>query len=109
MQGERKIRGKEMPRSASYFSPDYAAARARFREGLEKAGGRLEGLQLDARGPGGENLTIDVGWFGAERPRRVLLHSSGVHGVEAFAGSAIQLQLLDDLPKLPDDAALVLV
>ncbi len=95
--------------SAGYFSADYFTARSRFREMVEAAGGRLESLELDAKGPGNENLSIDIGWFGAENPRRVLVHSSGLHGVEGFAGSAIQLQLLDNLPTIPPDAALVLV
>src|SRR5438093_8933584 len=73
------------------------------------AGGRLETLSLDAKGPNDEGLGIDIAWFGAENPRRVILHSSGLHGVEGFAGSAIQLQLLDSLPPLPKDAALILV
>ncbi len=98
-----------MDPSTGYFSADYFTARSRFRQRVEKAGGRLEALELDAKGPGDENLSIDIGWFGAENPRRVLLHSSGLHGVEGFAGSAIQLQLLDNVPSIPDDAALVLV
>ena len=96
--------------SAKYFSPDYFTARSRFREGAQKAGGRLTSMELDAKGPAGEVLTIDIAWFGAKQPREVLLHSSGLHGVEAFAGSAIQLQLLDQgLPVIPENAALVLV
>ena len=95
---------------ATYFSPDYFTARSRFREGSKAAGGRLTSMQLDAKGPAGEDLTIDIAWCGAEQPREVLLHSSGLHGVEAFAGSAIQLQLLDQGPPvMPKDAALVLV
>ena len=69
----------------------------------------MEALPIDAKGPGGEALGIEIAWFGAENPRRVLLHSSGLHGVEGFAGSAIQLQLLNDVPKVPDDMALVIV
>jgi predicted deacylase len=92
-----------------YFSPDYFTARSRFRQKAEKAGGRLAVLELDAKGPGGENLTIDIAWFGAERPRRVLFHSSGLHGSEGFAGSAIQLQFLEAPPQPPDDGAIVLV
>ena len=96
--------------AARYFSPDYATARSRFRQGSKAAGGRLTSMQLDAEGPAGEDLTIDIAWFGSEQPREVLLHSSGLHGVEAFAGSAIQLQLLDQgLPVIPEDCALVLV
>jgi hypothetical protein len=104
--------GQEDPGAGSgnYFSPDYVTARSRFRQAVEKADGRLTALKLDAKSPGGENLTIDIAWFGAERPRRAVLHSSGIHGVEASAGSAIQLQLLDQgLPSIPADSAIVLV
>lgn len=66
-------------------------------------------MDLDGTRPHGEPLTIDIGWLGAGRPRRVLFHSSGLHGVEGFAGSAIQLKLLDSLPQIPNDGAIVLV
>ena len=96
--------------SGAYFSHDYLTARVRFRQAAELAGGRLTLLELAAKGPGGEDLTIDVAWFGAKQPRRATIHSSGVHGVEAFAGSAIQLQWLDQgIPEIPADSAIVLV
>ena len=104
------IRRPDLATLDMYFSQNYTTARSRFREAVKKAGGRLESLPLDARGPAGEDLSIDIAWFGAQQPRRVLLHSSGLHGVEAFAGSAIQLQWLEaDLPSIPGDAAIVLV
>ena len=86
--GSTEGNGQETMRS-KYFSPNYAIARTHFRTAAEKAGGRLTALQLDAKGPNEEDLTIDIAWFGAEKPKRVLMHSSGLHGVEAFAGSAI--------------------
>jgi len=92
-----------------YFSPDYFIARTRFRESAANRGARLQTLPMTAKGPNGEDLTIDIAWFGSDSPRRVLLHSSGLHGIEGFAGSAIQLQLLDKLPPLPADVALVVV
>jgi hypothetical protein len=91
------------------FSADYFTARLRFREMAAKADARLETIPLDAKGPDGKDLTIDIAWIGAPNPRRALLHSSGLHGVEGFAGSAIQLQLLRDLPSLSNDAALIAV
>lgn len=94
---------------SSAFSPDYFTARQRFRDAVSRAGSHLETIPLAARGPKGEDLGIDIAWFGATNPRRVLLHSSGLHGVEGFAGSAIQLRWLSDLPPLPQDAALVVV
>lgn len=95
--------------AAEYFSKDYSTARTRFRQATEKAGGRLCAIPLVATGPGNEDLTIDIAWFGSEHPRRVLLHCSGLHGVEGFAGSAIQLRLLQEIPKLPEDAALIVI
>ncbi len=59
-------------------------------------------MKLGSTGPGGEDLTIDIGWFGARDPARVLVHSSGLHGIEGYAGSAIQLQWLrEGMPALP--------
>ena len=75
----------------------------------EAAGARLESLPITAAGPGEEELAIDVAWLGSQRPQKVLLHSSGLHGVEAFAGSAIQLQLLETPPVLDTTTALILV
>jgi hypothetical protein len=92
------------------FSPDFVTARRRFREAVAAQHGRLDVLKLDGEGPGGEELTIDIGWFGAPHPRRVLVHSSGLHGVEGYAGSAIQLQwLTEGMPALPADAAIAIV
>lgn len=91
-----------------YFSIDYATARDRFRAAAKRAGAALHALPLSARGPGGEALTIDIAWLGAADARKALLHSSGIHGVEGFAGSAIQLAILDDPPPLRG-TALVLV
>ncbi|MBX9904341.1 MAG: M14 family metallopeptidase [Burkholderiales bacterium] len=92
-----------------FFSPDYVSARARFRAAALRAGAALDALPLAARGPHDESLTIDFAWLGTRRPRRVMLHISGVHGTEAFAGSAVQLALLAAPPPLPADGALILV
>jgi len=96
--------------SARYFSPDYVTARNRFRTAVAAQNGRLDVLKLQATGPGGELLTIDIGWFGTTNPQRALVHSSGLHGVEGFAGSAIQLQWLEEgIAALPADAAIAIV
>jgi hypothetical protein len=91
------------------FSTDLFSARTAFRELVDRSSGHLEVLPLDATGPGGQMLEIDIAWFGEKQPRRVVLHSSGLHGVEGFAGSAIQIQALRDFPRIPDETALVLV
>jgi hypothetical protein len=99
-----------MSDSNRYFSPDYQTARKRFRDAVAGAGGHLDSLPLAVTGPDHEDLSIDIGWFGANKPQCVLVHSSGVHGVEGFAGSAIQLQwLTGGIAAPPADAAIVLV
>ncbi|MBK5291139.1 MAG: DUF2817 domain-containing protein [Acidobacteriia bacterium] len=93
-----------------HFSTNYEWAKGRFRQAARRAGGRLISLGLAAKGPKGEDLTIDVAWFGSPKPRQVFVHSSGLHGVEAFAGSAIQWQWLKKgMPSLPEHSAIVLV
>jgi uncharacterized protein DUF2817 len=95
-------------RDQNFFS-DFFTARTAFREMVERNGGALEVLPLNATGPREEALATDIAWFGNNAPRRAVLHSSGLHGVEGFAGSAIQIQTLREFPRIPDDTALILV
>lgn len=81
---------------ASTFSPDYTAARARFRSGAIALGCQLEARSLNLRGPDDEDLTIDVAWLGSDRPARAVVVSSGIHGVEGYLGSAVQAALLEE-------------
>lgn len=93
-----------------FFSADYFTARSRFRSAVLARGGQIESILLDAKGPGQNDLTIDIGWFGSPAPKRAFIHSSGLHGVEGFAGSAIQLQWLEDgIPEPAPDCAIALV
>ena len=89
---------------ASVFSDDYAAARDRFRRAAAKLGWHLEARAIDATGPSGEALAMDVGVSPGGDPERVLVVSSGVHGVEGFFGSAAQVALLERwaTSKLPE-------
>ncbi|MCB1172091.1 MAG: DUF2817 domain-containing protein [Leptospiraceae bacterium] len=91
------------------FAQDYIAARERFRKAAVAADAKLYTLPIDARGPNGEELSIDIARIGKKRAKRVLLHSSGIHGVEGFAGSAVQVALLKDLPWTRKNTSLVLV
>lgn len=80
-----------------FFSPDYATARKRFREAAQKAGCALEPHPIGLTGPQGEELSIDIALSeamdGAHAPCLVI--SSGVHGVEGYFGSAVQLAVLE--------------
>jgi len=93
----------------SFFSPNYDTARARFLESAQKNGAATQKIPLSAKGPDALPLSIDIARFGNPNAKKVLLHSSGIHGVEGFAGSAIQLALMEQLPEIPDDCALILV
>lgn len=77
------------------FSPDYLTARSRFREAAIRLGWALEGHSIGKTGPTGEDLTIDVASFSRDDMDRTLVVSSGVHGVEGFFGSAVQLSLME--------------
>jgi hypothetical protein len=77
------------------FSSDYATARQRFRQAASSLGWQLEAHPIGAAGRGGEELTVDVGCSAGGDSERVLVVSSGVHGVEGFFGSAVQVALLE--------------
>lgn len=76
-----------------YFSPDYYAARERFRETAESIGCDLSMYPIDLD----PSLTIDVAVLDRARATRTLIVSSGVHGVEGPFGSAVQLAIIDAL------------
>lgn len=95
----------------AYFSPDYATARRRFRAAVATHGVGCEALPIEAPGPNGEALTIDVAQLGPADAPGVVVVSSGLHGVEGFLGSAIQLALLEERLgawELPADTRLVI-
>jgi hypothetical protein len=83
--------------TSEYFSPTYQVARARFRSAVLAAGWALESHGIDRLDANGDELTIDVGWSGNSAARRVVVVSSGLHGVEGFLGAAIQLAWLERL------------
>jgi hypothetical protein len=102
----------ELSPESGPFSPDYRSARDRFRTHAAAAGFRLEAYSIGQEGPSGEELTIDAAILGDERPERAVVVSSGMHGVEGFFGSAVQLRLLQGLTggwSPPPGTALVLL
>ena len=93
------------------FSPDYNVATARFRESAASVGARLESHPVHEDGTE-PTLSIDVAIIGATAPRCTVLVSSGLHGIEGFFGSAIQLGWLSSLGaglSLPAGTRVVLV
>jgi predicted deacylase len=89
----------------------YDECRARFRRIAATRGMAVEAHPIDARGPQGQELTVDVVRVGAAAPARLLVLLSGVHGVEGFIGSTLQTDLLDriDADALPSDTGVLVV
>jgi len=92
------------------IATDYVTAREALYAAAPLAGGLCFGLPLDATGPAGEALHIDVAWLGARAPRAAVLLTGGLRGVEGFAGDAVQRSILGaGQPALPADVALLFV
>lgn len=94
------------------FPTDFVDARQRFRALASRAECTIESYEHPVeKGPQGETLSCDVARLGPSNARRIILISSGTHGVEGFCGSGCQAELLSSglLDGLPDDTAAVLV
>ena len=78
----------------SFYSSTYEEARSRFVKSATAAGATLSKHPLQIEDASTDEFTIDVAVSGPE-DAPALVVSSGVHGVEGFLGSAIQLALLD--------------
>ena len=91
----------------NYFSQDYFEARKLFLSLSNKH--TLTIYSLPIKNSETKNLYIDIVWVGSKKPKNLLIHTSGIHGVEGFAGSAVQCCLLDNLPKIDNKTAVVFI
>lgn len=100
-----------MMNPADYFSSDYFTARERFLTLAQSHTGDTRSYPIEARGPASEMLSIDTAYYGGERPRRLLIVSCGTHGVEGFAGSALQCRFLSGFNpgSLSDDEGILFI
>ncbi len=81
-----------------HFSESYAEARARFLEAVARAHATLETFENPAgKGPLGETLATDVALFGPADAPNLLVLISATHGVEGFAGSGIQIGMIEGM------------
>ena len=94
-----------------YFPRDYREARESFLEASLAAGAAVESIRSPQAGPRGEPLFVDVSLVGPQDAKTVLLLVSGTHGVEGFAGSAIQKGLLREgiAEDLDEDVSVLMV
>lgn len=100
-----------MDTDLNHFSCSYAVARRHWRALAAVRGLALESHAHPLTGPQGEALAIDVVREGPLDAPRVLLTTSGVHGIEGHAGCGVQAALLSMGAALraPDDADTAIV
>ena len=80
-----------------FFSGDYETARSRFRD----LANELHATTFSHSVSQEDDLTIDVAVIGQSNKPAVVV-SSGMHGVEGFFGSAVQLALMFQFTKNPE-------
>ena len=85
-----------MTGAAGPFSATYAEARQKFLEAADAAGLRVEAKPHPAKGLQGEDLAMDVARDGHPSASKLLILSSGCHGVEGYCGSGVQVAALRD-------------
>jgi hypothetical protein len=73
------------------YPGSYYEARDAFRQVASRLNARLESHVVVSDPAYGGDLTIDVASIGIQKPEWSLVVSSGLHGVEGFFGSAIQV------------------
>lgn len=93
------------------FSQDYQEARSKFLDASHAIGLQETSYKLPEAGPQGRDLYLDMVRIGAKSAKTVLVIASGIHGVEGFAGSAIQTGLLQQaaLLKLAPDVSVLML
>ena len=96
---------------ASFFSPDYATARAKFLAAAKAAGGEVVTYPHPLKGPKDEDLATDAVRIGPKDAHRYLVMNTATHGVEGFCGSgAVVGTLTERLDReLPPGVALLLI
>lgn len=103
---ERPLYSEEEKKYFAAFSSTYFEARNKFREAAALANAELSSHKVcdDVNGTG-EEMTIDIAILNAPNSNNknktkqgdVIIHMSGTHGIEGYAGSAIQIRALQNI------------
>jgi hypothetical protein len=95
-----------------YFSANYQSARDKFYAAVTDVGGGFASYERPTgRGAQGEQLAIDVGQIGNPYSPRQFLIISATHGLEGFAGAALQVAWLRSglSPDLLENSGFILI
>lgn len=104
-----------LPAALGYFHSTYEDCRSAFVERARRLASQYEGVevfQVPVAGKVDSDLTIDCCYIPAQATTEILLIlSSGVHGVEGFLGSAVQLMVMEDVlgPARLDSTGVLLI
>jgi uncharacterized protein (DUF952 family) len=92
------------------LATDYPSARSRFLDAAADVGATVESFTHPRRGLDDEELFVDVARLGPDEPDACVLVVSATHGVEGYAGSALQTHwLAEHAHHRPDETAVFLV
>ena len=93
------------------FSRSVVEATEKFQAACDRAGAVVERFDHPLSDPQGQPLQTSVAWLGPKEAERVLMIVSGTHGAEGWAGSAIQVDALQQgfFESLPTDTALMMI
>lgn len=87
----------------AFFQESYEDCRSRFRAAAQKCEGNAEGVlisKISIESTKDAGLSIDWCYIPAPNSsERLLILTSGIHGIEGYAGSAVQQMFLQDLAK----------
>ena len=75
----------------NHFYFKYSKARQNFLNAAIEEATFIRSWQHPLRGIAGEKLYLDLAWFGDRTAKKVLLTIAGIHGVEGYCGSGIQV------------------
>jgi len=100
----------EIP-DADWHTQDAFSSTLRFRQACANHGTAVETFPHPLTDPKGRPLSMDAAWFGPREASRLLVVVSGVHGLEALPGSAIQIGWIErgGPDVLPADTAVLMV
>lgn len=99
----------------SVFPDHYAVARQRWLDYATKLPAYTQHrcYRCAGAGPDAEELFTDALWIGPEHASRVLVLIGGTHGIEGFAGSAVQIDQLGLISEghvlIPDNTAMLMI
>jgi hypothetical protein len=97
------------------FPANYADGRQRWLAQLKEMSCQMKysPYQCPGAGPNGEPLMTDTVWMGSADASKVLVLIGGTHGIEGFAGSAVQLDHLrliaEGVVVIPADTAVLMI